>query len=403
MSTTHDQGDAPHQSVTDDGPRLNRDQIHDIDRLRRSSTDRYIAGVAGGLGRHFSIDPTIIRVVLAVACLFGGAGLILYVAVWLFVPEDNRAEAPIRVSGEVRRILLFGAAAIAVLALVGDSWGGYHVHFVWPLAVIAVVVALVAGSRRRPDPGASQVAEYQAAQAPAYQPPQAPDYGPPPAAPAGPPTPPTWVAPPPRPRRTGLVLFWPTLALIAVGLGVLGIYDIDHSVASSAWVAVPLAIIGAMLVLGAFVGRPGGLIFLGLLALPALAVTVAAGNVGHWESHTVHYAPASAAQVDDSYRITNGRMVLDLRRLEDPAALDGRRVNLRMNAGEIRVWLPRGVRTEVDASLGFAGDVEVGNRQQSGFGPEFRQSVLPANALSGDPTLSLDVQGHVGHIEIDRY
>ena len=31
--------------------------------------------------------------------------------------------------------------------------------------------------------------------------------------------------PPPRPRRTGLVLFWPTLALIAIALGTLGIFD----------------------------------------------------------------------------------------------------------------------------------------------------------------------------------
>ena len=49
--------------------------MRDVNRLRRSTTDRYIAGVAGGLGRHFDIDPTVIRVLLAVLTFFGGAGV----------------------------------------------------------------------------------------------------------------------------------------------------------------------------------------------------------------------------------------------------------------------------------------------------------------------------------------
>ena len=52
--------------------------MRDVNRLRRSTTDRYIAGVAGGLGRHFDIDPTVIRVLLAVLTFFGGAGILVY-------------------------------------------------------------------------------------------------------------------------------------------------------------------------------------------------------------------------------------------------------------------------------------------------------------------------------------
>ena len=66
--------------------------------------------------------------------------------------------------------------------------------------------------------------------------------------------PPAWMPPPPRPtclrpkpRRTGLVLFWPTLALIAIGLGTLGIYDVDNAVLPSAYVALALAITAVML------------------------------------------------------------------------------------------------------------------------------------------------------------
>ncbi len=73
--------------------------------------------------------------------------------------------------------------------------------------------------------------------------------------------PPPYVPPGPRasrPRRTGLVLFWPTLALIVVALGVLGIYDASHAVEVAAYPALALAVTGGMLVVGAFRdGRAG--------------------------------------------------------------------------------------------------------------------------------------------------
>ena len=88
-----------------------------------------------------------------------------------------------------------------------------------------------------------------------------------------PPPPPAYV-PPPRPRRTGLVLFWPTLALIAIALGTLGIFDVNGSVQPSAYVALAVAVIAVMLLVGAFVGRPGGLIALGIIASLGLASPV---------------------------------------------------------------------------------------------------------------------------------
>src|SRR5215217_6307624 len=65
-------------------------------RLTRSSSDRVIAGVAGGLGRYFSIDPVVVRIAFIVGAFFGGAGLIAYGAAWLLVPSDDgsaRADA----------------------------------------------------------------------------------------------------------------------------------------------------------------------------------------------------------------------------------------------------------------------------------------------------------------------
>ena len=63
--------------------------MRDLTRLRRSTTDKHVAGVAGGLGRHLDIDPIIIRVAFVVLTFFGGAGVLAYGALWLLVPDDE--------------------------------------------------------------------------------------------------------------------------------------------------------------------------------------------------------------------------------------------------------------------------------------------------------------------------
>ncbi|MGC4787383.1 PspC domain-containing protein [Micromonospora sp. DT178] len=62
--------------------------------LRRPVTDRMIAGVASGLGRYFAVDPTLVRVVFAVAGLLtGGLALLAYPIMWFLMPEEP-ADAP---------------------------------------------------------------------------------------------------------------------------------------------------------------------------------------------------------------------------------------------------------------------------------------------------------------------
>jgi phage shock protein PspC (stress-responsive transcriptional regulator) len=58
-------------------------------RLTRSSTDKKIGGVAGGLATYFDIDPTVVRLGFVVATFFSGAGLIAYVAMLAFAPRDT--------------------------------------------------------------------------------------------------------------------------------------------------------------------------------------------------------------------------------------------------------------------------------------------------------------------------
>lgn len=56
-------------------------------RLYRSRTSRQLGGVCGGLGEYFNIDPTLVRLAFAVLMLWGGAGLPLYILMWVIIPE----------------------------------------------------------------------------------------------------------------------------------------------------------------------------------------------------------------------------------------------------------------------------------------------------------------------------
>lgn len=57
--------------------------------LRRAADGRIVAGVAAGLAAHFDVDVVLVRLVLVALMLIGGAGVALYLAAWLLVPEQG--------------------------------------------------------------------------------------------------------------------------------------------------------------------------------------------------------------------------------------------------------------------------------------------------------------------------
>ena len=59
-------------------------------RFTRSTTDRHIAGVCGGIARYLNIDPTVVRIIFLISILFGFIGVWAYLIVWLATPEDNQ-------------------------------------------------------------------------------------------------------------------------------------------------------------------------------------------------------------------------------------------------------------------------------------------------------------------------
>ena len=59
-----------------------------VSSLRRSRKDRWIAGVCGGLADATGADSWVWRLVFAALLVWGGAGLLFYAMLWIFVPEE---------------------------------------------------------------------------------------------------------------------------------------------------------------------------------------------------------------------------------------------------------------------------------------------------------------------------
>ena len=63
-------------------------------RLYRSKKERMLGGVCAGLGEHFDIDPTVIRLVWAVITVLSiGTGVLVYIIAWILIPEEENGSS----------------------------------------------------------------------------------------------------------------------------------------------------------------------------------------------------------------------------------------------------------------------------------------------------------------------
>lgn len=62
-------------------------------RLYRSKKNRMIAGICGGIGEYFDIDPTLVRVIYIIVSVFSIAfpGILVYLILWVIIPHSNKA------------------------------------------------------------------------------------------------------------------------------------------------------------------------------------------------------------------------------------------------------------------------------------------------------------------------
>lgn len=119
--------------------------------LRRSTTDRVIGGVAGGLGRYLGIDPLIIRVAFVLLALTGGSGVLLYLIGWIAIPEE-RVGDPVGKSphgDSVTGRLIVGGTIMVIgsILLVSTIFPAFD-QYLWPVAIVAIGAFIVMGGRR---------------------------------------------------------------------------------------------------------------------------------------------------------------------------------------------------------------------------------------------------------------
>ena len=114
-------------------------------RLERSSSARWIAGVSGGLGRYFDLNPAFFRLGFVVLTLLGGAGILIYLAALLIIPEEGKEQsiAEAALAGRRERpwpLVGLGLAGVALAVLFTSAMPA--AGFGWVLVLIAGLAIL---------------------------------------------------------------------------------------------------------------------------------------------------------------------------------------------------------------------------------------------------------------------
>lgn len=115
--------------------------------LFRSVANRKVAGVAGGLGEHFGVDPVWFRIAFVVLALGGGSGILVYLVMWLIIPErTDDSQAPQTAQGAVTGTVVVGVVFIIVgtIALVNTIAPDLGQYF-WPAIFVVAGLAMVMG------------------------------------------------------------------------------------------------------------------------------------------------------------------------------------------------------------------------------------------------------------------
>ncbi|MYV97185.1 PspC domain-containing protein [Streptomyces sp. SID3343] len=378
--------------------------------LLRSTDDRMVAGVCGGLGEHFGIDPVVFRIVIPVLSLFGGVGVLVYSLGWLLIPARDR-DRPV-----LRRILAgkfdSGTWAATVVAVMGvalfftylDSGFGPSIPL---LMITAVVLFMVWSDTKKKRETAQSAGGATMASAPAglaTEPESGSPLGPPSwwQVPGGGVQPPERKLPwPPRPKDPGPPRSYVALATMSAATIVGGLlWVIDRTateVTYSVALAVLLGVVGLGLLAGTFLGRAR------ILILPALVLT---GLLAAITTLTVPldgtsgqrtYTPTTVAEVPASYRLGMGDLGIDLRGLD--LGPDGRvTVHAQVGAGRIRIRVPKDV-TVLFSGRADVGDLRIPDASTDGFRPRRKDLLSPVTEPSRG-TITLDTKVGLGQVEV---
>jgi phage shock protein PspC (stress-responsive transcriptional regulator) len=317
-------------------------------RLSRSSSDRVLGGVAGGLGRYFDIDPIIFRIGFVVLALAGGAGFLAYGAAWLFVPADpDGGAAP---AGRNRVLTYVGAGLVAIAALISLGHGLFVIAPpLFGLGLIALLgVALWRVAESRGGDGGRAL------------------------------------------RRAGLAI----LLLVVAGVGFIAV-AVGSAAGGGAVFAGLVIAIGAALAVSAFLGGE-----VRWLVIPALVIAIplgfvaasgidVKGGVGDRD-----YRPTSLAEVKQGYRLGVGALRVDMRNVDLPAGRTP--LKLRVGIGSVRVLVPADVCIDSHMRVA-AGYARVLERDSAGLDVDWSNRPLE---IAGTKRLVIAGKVGIGEIQV---
>jgi phage shock protein PspC (stress-responsive transcriptional regulator) len=399
--------------------------------LRRSGSDKYAAGICGGLAEFFGLDPVVFRVLFVALSFAGGLGVAVYLACWIAIPESGAPNSQLdHWIANVRKrnvpLWVVGvAAAIALWVAFFSWWTPLHII---PLVGIAAVlaVAVLALTRRdgatapaaQPAPDVPMPArpaaaderptvELSKAESPAMQPwheqpaPQPPATEPLPAASAQ--LRDWWEAEhgnrAVRGRRgwiTELVaqtLMWGTW-------GVLALVSLGTPIPLQAFLWSGLGILLAATIVGAAIRRPRWrmLVGVGFLAAALLAIGTYTIRVGDPTGQR-DASPSSVADIDGTYRMFAGEQLLDFSAVD----FDGRTVSVkvRQGAGHVKITVPQDVAVVVDADARY-GQLDIFGDGFGGVHNEHDETYPAVLDPTDAGTLRLDVSMLAGDLQIVR-
>lgn len=139
--------DTPATDVDGGGGRQDRGSPTRV--LHRTADDRMIAGVCGGMGRFFAVDPLWFRLGFLLLMLAGGTGVILYMAAWLVMPPEGASPRGAADVGRQGR-LIAGVALVGIgVLLTLGTWVPRFDELVGPVLLVAAGAGLLIAGRRR--------------------------------------------------------------------------------------------------------------------------------------------------------------------------------------------------------------------------------------------------------------
>jgi signal transduction histidine kinase len=119
------------------------DVAHRRRRLVRSSRDRVIAGVAGGIGERLGVDPIVVRLAFVALSLAAGIGVVLYLVAYLFSVEPEPVATAPPTGTSVRQAVAMGLMVLGVLLLLREAGLWFGDGLVWPAVLTALGSAVI--------------------------------------------------------------------------------------------------------------------------------------------------------------------------------------------------------------------------------------------------------------------